>query len=77
MLSMEDMATPEIVRGVLSHAFDQLPKDARAREYGKIRVDNACNNVTTLSLLDFHTLRLCKIPVTRLDLHLFKLVHSQ
>ena len=63
LLALEDTATPEVVRGVLSHVFDQLPEDARAREYGKILVDNAFNNVAALSLLDFQTLRFCEIPV--------------
>ena len=62
LLSLEDTATPGVVRGVLSHVFDQLPEDARAREYGKILVDNAFNNVTALSLLDSQTLRFCEIP---------------
>ena len=38
VLALEDTATPEVVRGVLSHVFDQLPEDARAREYGKTLV---------------------------------------
>ena len=63
LLALEDTATPEVVRGALSHVFDQLPEDARAREYGKILVDNAFNNVAALSLLDFQTLRFCEIPV--------------
>jgi hypothetical protein len=70
LLSLEDTATPEVVRGVLSHVFDQLPEDARAREYGKILVDNAFNNVTALSLLDFQTLRFCEIPVAHCALTL-------
>jgi hypothetical protein len=56
-------ATPEVFRGVLSHVFDQFPEDARAREYSKILVDNAFNNVTALSVLDLQTLLLCAIPV--------------
>ena len=52
LFALEDDATPEVVRGVLSHVFDQLSEDARAREYSKILVDNAFNNVTRLSVLD-------------------------
>jgi len=55
-LALEDTATPEAVRGVLSHVFDQPSEDARAREYGKILVDKALINVTALSLLDFQML---------------------
>jgi hypothetical protein len=61
LVALDADATPEMVRGVLSAIFDDLPRAAQAKRYHELLAAEGFSDVGSLSVLDLEGLRACGI----------------